>query len=137
MTETTLTYTATDQDHLRAIVRGETHWSEPERLGVHPVLDVNPALWEEPPALPVVSVRAEDLALGFCSHAGAPTTSREWAQVIELCGCFDLAPIEAAPSSDLLLDAVWSASFGDPIDDRALDLIHQMAFRPALAGNDR
>lgn len=132
MTESMKNTKSTDKRHLLlAIARGEADWRALERLGVKPGLDQSPPTWWEPDSLPVVTVTAQDLATGLLAHLSSARARQEWAQAIEFCGSFDLAPLAGDPGGDLVLDALWSASFGEPISDEPLAAIREIAEGPA------
>ena len=119
---------AADQRRLLlAVARGQTDWREIERLGVTPALDRRPPEWIEPAALPITAVSPADLATGFLTHLPSSRGLQEWAQAIEMCGCFDLASLEDDPVGELLLDALWSASYGEPIAVDSVEAIRSIA----------
>jgi hypothetical protein len=123
--------TSSIQEHelLLAIARGEANWRELNRFGIEPGLDREPATWREPASIPTVQPSLHDLAVGLLTHLPSPPALREWAQVIEMTGCFDLTALDGDPGGETLLQAVWSASFGEPIDEGTLRVLRRIAER--------
>ena len=112
---------------LLAVARGQVDWRAVEWLGVVSALDRSPPEWLEPATLPSTAVSLADVATGFLTHLPPPRGLHEWAQAIEMCGCFDLASIEKDPVGELLLEALWSASYGDPIVVNTVEAIRSIA----------
>jgi hypothetical protein len=67
-----------------------------------------------------------DLAAGLLRQWALGTTLREWAAVVLMLSDVQFQEAES-PDEDRLLDAVWSASAGEPVPDDALRLARQLA----------
>lgn len=101
------------KETFRSILRGESGWRALERYGVTAQLDRMPATYSESQPLPVVIVTVDDLRRGYSAHLGNPRALREWAQIMEMCGCYDFEPVESDPDGEEVLDALWALAFGE------------------------
>jgi hypothetical protein len=113
-----------DADVLRAFVRGEVPTDALARLGYN--------LTGEVGALQTLRLsRAWScrwrILLPDCFAIGAlGTTPGEWAAVVLMLADVQFQEAES-PDEDRLLDALWSASVGEPVPDDAVRLAHQLA----------
>ena len=74
---------------------------------------------------------ADDLARGLVAHLNDPSALRDRASRVvggTLPGSEDL-DLENHPDGDLLLNALWDASFEGGISDEAIDVAKQLAHR--------
>jgi hypothetical protein len=112
---------------LRQLVRGE---DEPlkvvQQLGGS--LSGQPGLLrvDLPADVPVVELPRSDLAHGLLRHWSRGTSLQEWATVVLAVDVIQFVERES-PSEDRLLEALWSASAGEPIADDALALADSVA----------
>src|ERR1700685_648340 len=120
-----MTSTAVSAALMRQIARGERPSQAPRTLGVSTDPDAGEA-GDIPPL--DVSITADDLALGFVVHLENPQELRRWAFVLQAAPC-DFSAVQAVPDGELLLDALWQASFGDPLDAAAVARIKELARR--------
>lgn len=116
---------------LLAFVRGERRWHE---IGV-PGMSVDFDRWSlyEAPvgASTPTRVTLADVAQGFQGHLGEPEELRRWAFVIlnasnsiELDDAF-----ETTDDGEILLEALWDAAFGRPINPAARRTIQNSGIR--------
>jgi hypothetical protein len=72
-----------------------------------------------------VTAGVQDVARGFLTHLSNPSALRKWAFVVE---ALDLdLDVENQPAAETLLNAVWDASFGNPIHADVIRTIEQLA----------
>ncbi len=112
---------------LLGIARGTRDWRVLEQFGVRAALDRLPATFEEPGGLPFVPVTVDDLRAGFAILRADAYALRQWAQIILMCGCFELAPLEDDQAGDDLLNALWGLAYGDEPQGEALAAIGAVA----------
>jgi hypothetical protein len=114
--------TEAPEELIRQVVRGERPWTDLRSLGMKLRPEDGYAADVPPLDLPV---SIQDLARGFVTHLRAPQGLREWAFVMEsLPTDFEA---EKHPSGDAVMDALWSASFGDPLSDGQIELLENLA----------
>ncbi len=112
-----------EQEAILEVVRGSRPWRDLAALGVVVRLEDGRRTLMNPRGV-TATVRFRDLARGFASlhHAAA---LREWAFVVE---ALDVDwEGEGRPGGEWLLEALWDASFGNPIDATRIDAIVRMA----------
>ena len=56
------------------------------------------------------------------SHLHDPAALREWAFVMQAIPA-DLAAVEAHPDGEVVLGALWKASFGEPLSEAEIGVI--------------
>jgi hypothetical protein len=114
--------TEAPEELVRQVVRGERPWTDLRSLGMK--LRPEEGYAADVPPLDV-KVDIKDLARGFIAHLKAPRALREWAFVMEALPTeFDA---ERHPSGEAVMDALWSASFGEPLDDAQVELLKNLA----------
>lgn len=110
-----------------AFVRAETEWPVLEMLGLQLDLGESTLKIDEPAGVPVISPRAEDIALGLAGAYGRGNTwLRDWARVLLASNFIDLVALEDHPQGELLLGAIWAAAAGEGIDEHALDIARRL-----------
>ena len=110
-------------EQLRRIVRGEESFRELERLGVQLSSDAREL---RSPPIPASEIPLADLAIGFIAYWARGTDLREWASVMLMMA--DIQFIEAESSDeDAVLEAVWTASAGEDVDDSTLAVVQRIA----------
>jgi hypothetical protein len=114
-----------DADVLRAFVRGEVPTDALARLGYNLTGDVDP-LRLDAPVIEGVELPLADLAAGLLRHWALGTTLRGWAAVVLMLADVQFQEAES-PDEDRLLDALWSATVGEPVPDDAVRLARQLA----------
>jgi hypothetical protein len=110
------------EELVRRVVRGERPWTDLRSLGMN-IQPEEGYVADVPPLDLQVSI--PDLARGFVFHLGEPRALREWAFVMEALPT-DFAA-ENHPSGALVMDALWSASFGDPLSEVQTELLKDVA----------
>jgi hypothetical protein len=114
-----------DADVLRAFVRGEVSTDAVTRLGYNVMGEVG-GLCLDAPVREGVELPLADLAAGLLRQWALGTTLRQWAAVVLMLPEVQFQEAEG-PDEDQLLDALWSASAGEPVPDDALRLARQLA----------
>jgi len=118
-----MTPTTTTEQIVREVVRGERPWTDLRSLG----MDLQPEKGKASNLRPLeVKVDIHDLARGFVSHWHDPVALRAWAFVMEALEA-DFDAVTAHPSGEDIWDAIWSASFGDPLKETQVRLIEELA----------
>jgi hypothetical protein len=109
------------EETIRDVVRGERPWTDLAPLGM--TGGPSEGRCEFRASFPAATrVGVHDLARGFLTHYSDPCRLREWAFVMEAMP-YDLTDAQDHPSGQLVLDAVWSASFGNPLAEREIAVI--------------
>jgi len=101
---------------IREIVAGARHWRDLRNCGV--LVDVSPdgvrvLGGQEAP----VKIGVEDLARGWLAHSESGSALREWARFVHGAVSLIELDVESHPLGEELLDAVWRASFGEPLSE--------------------
>ncbi len=111
------------EDVLRQVVQGKKHWRDLDTIeyflqveGEHCSIN-NPHRWE-------AAATVFDLAQGFLAFRNDSRKLREWAFVVEALDV-DL-DVANHPAGETLLDALWRASFGEPLEDEFFQLAEQV-----------
>jgi hypothetical protein len=102
-----------DTDVLRAFVHGEVSTDALARLGYNLTGQVG-ALRLNAPVAEGVELPLADLAAGLLRQSALGTTLREWAAVVLMLSDVQFQEAEST-DEDRLLDALWSASAGEPV----------------------
>jgi hypothetical protein len=111
-----------------AFVRGDANWSVLAELGVQIELEDSGVRLHEPAGLPAVVPGIADVAAGFVrSLELGGQEQREWARVLLAANFIDLFALENDPNGDALLEAIWSASQGDEVDEGDVALAKELA----------
>lgn len=111
------------EEAIQQVARGERPWADLRSFGL--VLQPEAGLADHlPPA--DVRLTVHDLARGFLSHMDDLKALREWAFVIEALPA-DLEAVEAHPDGEVVLGALWNASFGQPPEEREIEVIEALA----------
>ncbi len=114
--------TEAPEELVRRVVRGERPWTDLRSLGMQLRPDEGYAA-DVPPL--DAKVNLQDLARGFIVHLQAPHTLREWAFVMEALPTDFEA--DQHPSGEAVMDALWSASFGEPLSNVQVELLKTLA----------
>jgi hypothetical protein len=117
------TAASTVEEAIRQVARGERPWSDLRAFGM--VLQPEDGRADHLPPTDA-RITAHDLASGFVACWDDATALREWAFVMQAV-IADFEPVEAHPEGETLLNALWSASFGDPLSDAERELIRALA----------
>jgi hypothetical protein len=115
---------ATPQETILQVARGERPWTDLRVLGIDVRLEGNRCHVENPQHLEAAA-DVHDLARGLQAHRQDPRALREWAFVMESVDV-DL-DVEQHAAGDLVLNALWDASFGNPIEADVWQTIEELA----------
>jgi hypothetical protein len=111
------------EEAIRQVARGERHWAELRSFG----LDFDPEAGRADRLPPIdARVTVHDLASGFVSCLHDSRALREWAFVMEAVPA-DFEAVEAHPEGEVVLGALWNASFGEPLSEAELEVIRALA----------
>lgn len=107
------------------VVRGEKPWTDLARLGITIVFEGSATRVDNPRGMVAVA-QPVDIAQGLLEYRDRPDDLRAWARVI-LAGVpfLDLA-LDDQPVGDILLDALWDATFGRQLADEAIRTAEQL-----------
>jgi len=118
------TATHEEQEAILEVVRGSRPWKDLGAFGVAIRLDGSRCSVDNPRHI-TATASVQDLARGFARFLHDARALREWAFVVEAMDV-DLA-VEGRPGGETLLDALWDASLGNPIDPKKIEAILQLA----------
>jgi hypothetical protein len=110
---------------LRAFVRGEVSTDALAPLGYNLTGEVG-ARCLDSSVTTSVELPLADLAAGLLRQWAMGTTVREWASVVLMLSNVQFLEAESH-DEERLLDALWSASAGEPVSDDVLTLARQLA----------
>ncbi len=114
--------TIVPEELVRQVVRGERPWTDLRALGMN--LRPEDGYAAQVPPLDL-QVDIPDLARGFVAHLRVPRGLREWAFVMEALPTDFNA--EQHPSGAAVMDALWNASFGNPLSAEQVELLQELA----------
>jgi hypothetical protein len=108
---------------LLEVVRGHKPWTVLQRHGLN--VSYYDGSWEfgvesDPPLL----VSPSDISEGLLGLSSRPREQREWASFI--LAASSLLDLEYVQACDLLLEALWEATFGEPVQQSAYDLARSL-----------
>ena len=115
-----------DQETIRQMVRGEIPWTQLKAIGISIDLEGNRCKIENPRGI-VAKADVHDLAKGLLSYLNNAAELRRWAYLLEAGSTFLDLDVEDHPSGDQMLQALWKASFGEPISEDDKKLAQQLA----------
>jgi hypothetical protein len=113
-----------DSETVLQVVRGERPWTDLRTVGMEVELEGNRCVVRNPRDVEVTA-NVHDLAKGFRAYLHDPRKLKEWAFVVEAADV-DLE-VEGHPAGDTLLNALWRASFGEPLGEDVVKVIEQLA----------
>jgi hypothetical protein len=113
----------TVEEAIQQVARGERPWADLRAFGL--VLQPDAGRADNLPPTEA-AITAHDLASGFLAYLDDPTALREWAFVMEAVPA-DTAAIEAHPDGEVVLGALWNASFGQPLSNAEIEVIKALA----------
>ena len=109
------------------IVRGERPLKDLRAAGIIVMLRGDKYEMENPDQV-VATVSAADVARGLLAYSARPTEIGAWASTLVAGSSFlDWPELETHPDGDLLLDALWDASFSKPVAREALEAARRIA----------
>ncbi len=107
------------------VVRGERPWTDLRLLGMTD--GPEEGSWQFPVAFPAdTQVAVGDLARGLLAHLHDGPRLKEWATLMEALP-YELVDAESHPEGQTVLDALWSASFGDPLGEKEIGVVTSLA----------
>jgi hypothetical protein len=116
---------SSEQETILNFVRGREPWTKLRTVGIQLDLSASSVQTKNTGGI-VATADAYDVAEGLLTHIHDAEELRPWALILESGSDFlDLA-LEVHPAGEVLLDAVWKASFGDPIPDQAIRLAENL-----------
>jgi hypothetical protein len=113
------------EEVVRAVVRGEVPVAALEDVGIHMTFTENSATVEPSPF--VVSPTVADIVQGLLTYQHDPTTLQRWALFLIAASCVDFDRLEAHPDGDLVIGAIWDASFEGRVDSAVLETAKRLA----------
>jgi hypothetical protein len=120
--------TETGQDLIRQVVRGERPWTDLRTVGINIQMNGTHCAIDNPGRL-TAAADVQDLARGLLAHLQDPRALRTWAFVLEAESFVDWGDAERHPAWEPLWDAVWRASFGDPVPEEAIQMAAELLQR--------
>jgi hypothetical protein len=108
---------------VRQVVRGERPWTDLRPLGMAVRFEGGRCVFEDTGPLDL-RVDVHDLARGFLAHLHDPSGLKEWAFVMEALPV-DL-DVEGHPEGETVLNALWSASFGEPLGEDQVEVLKEL-----------
>jgi|SRR5262245_4802308 len=108
-----------EQGTIRQVIRGERPWTDLRATGINVQLEGN-RLRIENPHDAHAPADIYDLAQGLLAHLPDTHRLRTWAFLLEAESFVDWVDGEHYPAWEPLWNAVWSASFGDPVSEEAI-----------------
>lgn len=120
--------TASEQEVILGFVLGRRNWRDLEQVGVT-VSFMDDGCDCDGKGTIVVAPSPQDIAVGLLRKVKEPASAlQRWACVLLAASAvIDLARLEEAPSGNQLLEALWNASAGKPIDEASLRLAESLA----------
>jgi len=109
------------QDVILKVVRGELPLSTLESVGVHATFGED-SYQEHTDAPLEVDPAASDIASGLVTYSRDPGMLKRWAQFMMGTNVISLERINNHPQADLILSALWDASFAKPFNQEVLGL---------------
>jgi len=110
---------------IRRVLRGEEAPEVLERLGVRFGTRNGSVTVTPPSSLAIPPCPLSDLAHGLLTHWALGTGLAAWATTVLMIDAIQFVEADT-PREGRLLDAVWAAMTGEPIDDEALDLAREL-----------
>lgn len=111
--------TDTGQEVIRQVIRGERPWTDLHTAGINIHLQGAHCAFDNPHHL-TATADVDDLARGLLANLHDPAALRTWALVLEAEALVDWGEAERHPVWETLWDAVWRASFGEPVPEAAI-----------------
>jgi hypothetical protein len=120
--------TETAQEVIRQAVRGERPWADLRTVGITIQFNGAHCAIDNPHRL-TAPADIQDLARGLLAHLQDPRALRTWAFILEAEGFVDWGDAERHPGWEPLWDAVWRASFGEPVPEGAIKTAQELLQR--------
>jgi hypothetical protein len=118
--------TTAEQQTLRQIVRGERPLRDLENIGMSWRREGSRCHVDNPRGISAVA-DVHDLAHGLQTYLPSPEQLRDWALFVNAADV-DLE-VENHPDGETVLNALWDASFANPIDPKVRETIKRLAQR--------
>ena len=117
-------HNADESEVIREMVRGERPWSDLPSLDIVVHMERNTFSADNPRKIEV-RIHSRDVAQGLLRLRNDRRDLRRWAWIILAADFVDLA-LEEEPDGDILLDALWDASFGEPVSEEAFATVERL-----------
>jgi hypothetical protein len=104
---------------IRQVVRGERPWADLGAIGIKIDFNGDRCTIENERGV-VATADVHDLAEGLLAHVSEDHDLRKWAYLMEASSPFLDLDVEDHPAGEVLLNALWDASFGQPIPADAI-----------------
>ena len=109
------------------VVRGQKPWTVLQSVGIN-ITFKNELCQVEGKGSMVVTPTIEDFTLGFIRLRSDPMALKLWAAVmLAASAVIDFAEIEKHPSGDAFVEILWALAAGEPITDKAVNLIEKLS----------
>src|SRR3990172_10625441 len=115
-----------DSELILQVVRGERPCSELALVRISVMFQGDSCVIENPRRVQAVA-QAADIAKGLVTNRESPEALTLWARVVLAGSSFLDLNLEAHPTGDILLNALWDAAFGRPVGDDALRAAAKLA----------
>jgi hypothetical protein len=113
------------EEVVRAVIRGELPVAALEDVGIHMTFTESSATAEPSPV--VVSPTVADIVQGLLIYQHDPIALQRWALFLMAASCVDFDRLEAHPEGDLVIGAIWDASFEGRVDGAVLETARRLA----------
>ncbi len=112
---------------VRQVVRGERPWTDLQALGIQIQFEGAKCRISNPAGIDITA-EIHDLAHGLLKYIDHPQELKTWAFVLEAADFVDFDG-DQHPAREKLLDALWNASFGNPIDADVIQTARELVER--------
>jgi hypothetical protein len=117
-----------EQELIRQVVRGERPWKDLGAIGIKIDFEGDRCAIENERGI-VATADVHDLAEGLLAHVHGVHEVRKWAYLMEAGSSFLDLDVEDHPAGEVLLNALWDASFGQPIPAEAIAAAERLVRR--------
>ncbi len=118
-----------NSEPILAIIRGDVPISRLDEIGIHISQRGDDFAFElrEDHPLPAVAPRAVDIAQGLLKYRDNPEDLQQWGRFMMMSSAVDLGSLEEHPRGDMLLNALWDASFEGTVNNVLLATLYNIA----------
>ncbi|MBI5622682.1 MAG: hypothetical protein HY924_02770 [Elusimicrobia bacterium] len=119
------------KDDLVRFVRGEKPWRMLLSHGIF-IEFIDRKVHAKSSGASPISPETADVAAGFSRLERDRDALREWAAVVLALDRIDMGKLDASPEGELLLEALWDASFGEEVSAKTWSLVRRLAAKKRL-----